>query len=148
LDEYAFRVARDLCRDQADEAALLPRGSRPKPRAGRAVAPVSNYRSFYGRPSWASAEDLTPRQYRRGARKTERDLLAGAEPARHPNRGRGLSGHPGRRREQLAQREALAGFRYLAAVRRRLDTAAKPAGPPVDKRRSVQLQELIVRRPS
>jgi hypothetical protein len=112
------------------------------------VVPVSNYRTFYGLPAWADSDQLTPKQRRRSARKSERDFLAGGEPARHPSRGRGLSGHPGRRREQLAQRDALAGFRYLAAVRRRLDTAAKPAGPPVDKRRAVQLQEFIVRRPS
>jgi hypothetical protein len=65
---------------------------------------VSNYRSFYGRPYWVSAEDLTPRQYRRFVRKTERDVLAGAEPLAHPRRGKGLSGHPGRRRVQLAER--------------------------------------------
>jgi hypothetical protein len=55
-------------------------------------------------PLWADFEDLTPKQRRRGARKSERDLLAGAVPTPHPNRGKGLSGHPGRRREQLAER--------------------------------------------
>ncbi len=60
-----------------------------------------NYRSFYGRPSWAAAEDLTPKQYRRGRRKTERDFLAGGEPG-NPARPKGLSGHPGRRRAQLS----------------------------------------------
>jgi hypothetical protein len=65
---------------------------------------VSNYRSFYGLPYWVSAEDLTSRQYRRFVRKTERDFLAGHEPPAHPRRGKGLSGHPGRRRQQLSER--------------------------------------------
>jgi hypothetical protein len=65
---------------------------------------VSNYRSLYGLPVWADFEDLTPKQRRRGARKSERDLLAGAVPPAHPRRGKGLSGHPGRRRVQLAER--------------------------------------------
>jgi hypothetical protein len=65
---------------------------------------MSNYRSFYGNPSWTRWDELTPKQRRRGARKSERDLLAGAVPPAHPNRGKGLSGHPGRRRVQLAER--------------------------------------------
>jgi len=64
---------------------------------------MSNYRSSYGRPAWATGDDLTPRQQRRAARKSERDFLAGHEP-RNPARGKGLSGHPGRRRVQLAER--------------------------------------------
>jgi hypothetical protein len=65
---------------------------------------MSNYRSLYGLPVWADFEDLTPKQRRRGARKSERDLLAGGVPTPHPRRGKGLSGHPGRRRVQLAER--------------------------------------------
>jgi hypothetical protein len=65
---------------------------------------MSNYRSFYGLPSWADAEKLTRKQHRRMRRKSERDLLAGGVPTPHPNRGKGLSGHPGRRRVQLAER--------------------------------------------
>jgi hypothetical protein len=53
---------------------------------------MSNYRSFYGLPVWADFEDLTPK------------LLAGGVPTPHPRRGKGLSGHPGRRRVQLAER--------------------------------------------
>lgn len=57
---------------------------------------MSNYRAFYGQPGWS--EDFTPKQWRRGARKSERDLLAGGEPSRHPNYGRGVSGNPALRR--------------------------------------------------
>ena len=58
---------------------------------------MSNYRSFYGLPSYADSDRLTPKQRRRGARKTERDLLAGHEPPAHPRRGKGTSGNPARR---------------------------------------------------
>lgn len=62
-----------------------------------------NYRSFYGAPTWADLDKvLTPRQRRRGFRKTERDFLVGGEPA--SKNGPGLSGHPGRRRAQLEGR--------------------------------------------
>jgi hypothetical protein len=60
---------------------------------------MSNYRSFYGRPLWADFEDLTPKQRRRGARKSERDFLAGGQPPSHPRRGMGTSGNPARRAE-------------------------------------------------
>lgn len=61
---------------------------------------MSNYRSFYGLGS------MTARQYRRYYRKTDRDqrlsLIECYE--RNPSRPRGLSGHPGRRRIQMAER--------------------------------------------